>query len=97
MGSEEVVLEVGPAAAAPPAAGMVEDYAWYVNILDFVRREAEGDAGAPPDFTRAHIPCDEVQALAPRGDAARAELAVATLAARGQVTTFPIQFQLLFL
>ena len=96
-GSEEVVLEAVPAAATPPVAGMVEDDSWYVSFQDFVRWEAEGDAGAPPDFTRAHIPHDEVQASAPCRDVAQAELAVAALAARGQVTTFLIQFQLLFL
>ena len=54
------------------------------------------DAGAPPDFTQAHIPHDEVQASAPRRDVARADLAVAALAVRGQVTTFPFNFKYYF-
>ena len=69
-GSEEIVPEAGPAAAAPPTAGMVEDDGWYMSIQDFVRREVEDDAGAPLDFMWAHISRDEVQVSALRRDAA---------------------------
>ena len=72
-------VEAGPAAAA-----MVEDDAWYRTILDFIRQEAEGNVGAHPNFARAHIPSNEVQVPRLRRDASRAELATATLAARGR-------------
>ena len=73
--------DVGPTVEA--ATPVVEDDAWYQNILDFIHQEAEGDVGAPPDFTQAYIPRDEVQVLGPCRDEARAELAVAALAATG--------------
>ena len=97
LGSKEVVPEAWPATAAPPAAGRVEDDSWYMSIQDFVRREAEGEAGTPPHFTQAHIPRDKMQASGPRRDAARAELAVATLAAKGQVITLSIQIQFIII
>ena len=93
--SEEVTPEVGPSAPTPPATGMVEDDAWYRNILDFIHQVVEGDTGAPLDFVRAHIPHDKVQVSGPHKDASRAEFATATLAARGQVTIFPLSFNYL--
>ena len=97
VGSEEVVPKAVLAAVAPPAAGMVEDDSWYVSMQDFVHLEAEGEAGTPPDFSRVHIPCDEVQASGPRRDAARAEFVVAALATRGQVIILSIQNLLSYL
>ena len=94
--SEESESEEVPKAVAAATAGMAEGDSWYMSIQDFIRREAESDIGAPPDFTRAHIPPDEVQASAPHRDAAQAEFAVAALAARGQVTIFPFNFKYYF-
>ena len=89
-------VEEVPEAVPTVAAGMAEDDSWYVSIQDFVRWEAERDTSAPPDLTRAHIPHDEVQASAPRRDVTQAEFAVAALAARGQVITFPFNFKYYF-
>ena len=88
--------EAGPAEV--PEAGPVdpfivqfgEDDGWWRNMVDFVRREAEGDARDPPDYWREQIPWDEVQASGPHRDSSRSEYATATLASRGQVDIFSI-------
>ena len=74
--------------AEEPTVPVAEDDSWYQSIQDFIHQEAEGDTGAPPDFALAHIPRDEVQASGPRSDASRANFAVATLVAKGQVISF---------
>ena len=69
MVSEEVILEAGP--TTPPVARFGKDDAWYQNILDFVQQEAEGGDMDTSDFSRAHIPHDEVPVSGPRRDASR--------------------------
>ena len=53
----------------PFIAQFGEDDGWWWNMVDFVRREAEGDARNPPDYWQEQIPRDEVQASGPRRDA----------------------------
>ena len=46
----------------PLIAQFGEDDSWWRKMVDFVRREADGDARDPPDYWRDQIPQDEVQA-----------------------------------
>ena len=77
----------------PLIAQFGEEDGWWQNMVDYVRREAEGDARDPPDYWREEIPQDEVQASGLCRDASRLEYATATLASRGQVDIFSFSFQ----
>ena len=90
MASEEVVPEAG--FADPRVVQFGEDDAWYRTILDFVQVGAEGDAMDPPDFLQAHIPHDEIHVSGPRRDASSIEFATASLASRGYVIYFLLNF-----
>ena len=53
----------------PFIAQFGEDDSWWRNMVDFVRREAEGDARDPSDYWREQIPRDEVLASGLHRDA----------------------------
>ena len=60
------VLEVRP--VDPLLALFGEDNSWWRNVVDFIRREAEGVVRDSPNYWREAIPRDEMQASGPRRD-----------------------------
>ena len=52
------VPEAGP--VGPFIVQFGEDDGWWRNMVDFIRREAEGDARDPLDYWREQIPRDEL-------------------------------------